>query len=160
MTIEIRRLRVDDVPPLRRLRLRALRADPDAFADTFADATALPEAAWAEWVGTTFAAIDGERWIAMVAARRLGECDWLEALWVDPGARRTGLGLRLIDAVADWSRGHGTERLELSVTEGNAAARALYARAGFQETGRRRPLPADPSRTEIFLWRSVLLCAN
>ena len=142
-----------EAKPLRRLRLRALSAQPDAFADTFADATA----AWAQSATSdehvTFVAIDGERWIGMVVARRLAAGDWLEALWVDPGARGAGLGLRLIDAVAAWSREHGAGMLELSVTEANAAARALYARAGFQENGRRRPLPADPSRTEIFLRR-------
>ena len=80
---------------------------------------------------------------------------WLEALWVDPSVRRVGLGSGLIEAVAAWSRDRGAANLELSVTVGNEAAAALYARAGFIETGRRRPLPADPSRTEVFLSRGI-----
>jgi len=32
----------------------------------------------------------------------------------------------------------GAERMFLEVAEGNVAARALYARAGFSEAGRRR----------------------
>ena len=69
--------------------------------------------------------------------------------------RGAGLGLRLIEAVADWAAEQGVETIDLSVTTNNGAAAALYARAGFTETGRRRPLPADPSRTEVFLSRSV-----
>lgn len=45
--------------------------------------------------------------------------------------------------------------LELSVTANNAGAAAFYASAGFVETGRRRPLPADPSRIEVFLRRPL-----
>jgi ribosomal protein S18 acetylase RimI-like enzyme len=92
----------------------------------------------------------------MVACRPLEEkpgSTWLTALWVDPSVRGTGLGLRLIEAVAEWSSERGASTIELSVTTNNAAAAALYARAGFTETGRRRPLPADPSRTEVFLSR-------
>jgi ribosomal protein S18 acetylase RimI-like enzyme len=57
--------------------------------------------------------------------------------------------------VADWSRERGATAIELSVTTNNASAAALYARAGFTETGHRRPLPSDPSRTEVFLSRPV-----
>jgi len=69
--------------------------------------------------------------------------------------RRAGLGLRLIEAVAGWARERGMVALELSVTSNNPAAAAFYARAGFVETGRRRPLPSDPSRTEVFLSREL-----
>jgi ribosomal-protein-alanine N-acetyltransferase len=38
----------------------------------------------------------------------------------------------------------GAERMFLEVAEDNAAARALYARAGFAEAGRRRGYYARP----------------
>ena len=101
-------------------------------------------------------AIDGERWIGMVACRLLEpRSSWLTALWVEPAARGAGLGSRLIEAAADWAREQGAAAVELSVTTNNDAAATLYARAGFAETGRRRPLPSDPSRTELFLSRPV-----
>jgi ribosomal protein S18 acetylase RimI-like enzyme len=100
-------------------------------------------------------AVERERWVGMVAGHRREGSVWLSALWVDPAARGTGLGLRLVEAVADWAREQGAAAVELSVTTNNAAAAAFYARTGFAETGRRRPLPADPSRTEVFLSRPV-----
>lgn len=157
---QLRRLRADETEALRELRLRALREDPGAFAETYEEATARPLEDWASWAAddsrVIVVAIDGDRWVGMVACRLLeAGSSWLTALWVDPTARGRGLGLRLIEAVADWAREQGAAAVELSVTTNNPAAAAFYTRAGFAATGRRRPLPADPSRTEVFLRRPV-----
>jgi ribosomal protein S18 acetylase RimI-like enzyme len=156
VTVELRRIRAGDAERLRELRLRALREAPTAFADTFEQARALPLGRWEMWAtgeaNVTVVADDGDRWIGMVAGRLLADdIAWLEALWVDPSARRTGVGSALIAAVAAWARERGAARLDLSVTTNNTAAAAFYEDAGFVATGRRRPLPADPSRTEVFL---------
>ena len=156
----LRRLRADEVEPLRELRLRALREDPGAFAETYEDARDRPLEDWASWAAgasrVIVVAIDGERWVGMVACRRLGpDSTWLTALWVDPTDRGAGLGSRLIEAAADWAREQGAATVALSVTTTHDAAAGLYARTGFTETGRRRPLPSDPSRTEVFLSRPV-----
>lgn len=59
-------------------------------------------------------------------------------LAVRPEARGQGLGLRLVSTAADVAARAGAERLFLEVAEDNTAARALYARAGFDEAGRRK----------------------
>lgn len=59
-------------------------------------------------------------------------------LAVRPTARRAGLGARLVEAAVVRAAALGAERMFLEVAEGNAAARALYARSGFVEMGRRR----------------------
>lgn len=59
-------------------------------------------------------------------------------LAVRPTARRAGLGGRLVEAAVVRAAALGAERMFLEVAEGNAAARALYARSGFVEMGRRR----------------------
>jgi ribosomal protein S18 acetylase RimI-like enzyme len=64
----------------------------------------------------------------------------LYAMWVAPEGRGTGAGSALVDAVVAWATERGAERLTTSVTEGNAAAAALYSAAGFSDTGRREPL--------------------
>ncbi len=156
--MRLRRLQADEVEPLRELRLRALREDPGAFAETYEEAQARPLEDWASWAAdesrVIVVAIDGEHWIGMVACRLLEpRSSWLTALWVEPAARGAGLGSRLIEAAADWALEQGAATVELSVTTNNDAAATLYARAGFAETGRRRPLPSDPSRTEVFLRR-------
>ena len=59
-------------------------------------------------------------------------------LAVRPAARRSGLGGRLVEAAVIRAAAFGAERMVLEVAEDNVAARALYARAGFVEAGRRR----------------------
>ena len=58
-------------------------------------------------------------------------------LAVRPQARRHGLGLSLVEQAAQTAAEHGAARLFLEVAEDNAAARSLYARAGFETAGRR-----------------------
>jgi GNAT superfamily N-acetyltransferase len=162
--VRLRRVHEGDAAPLRELRLRALEEASYAFATTFEEASARSAEYWETWTRkpvdeqVTIVAVDGERWVGMASgwlAEEIPGRAWLAQLWVDPGVRRAGLGLRLIEAVADWARQRGMFLLELSVTTNNPAAAALYARAGFVETGRRRPLPSDPSRTEVFLSREL-----
>jgi ribosomal protein S18 acetylase RimI-like enzyme len=163
VTIELRPVREGEAARLRELRLRALRDAPAAFAASLEGGRALPPEAWASMGAAsttrlTVVAVDGEEWLGMIVGRLLDDppgSAWLEALWVDPSVRRAGLGSRLIEAVAAWSRARGARTLELSVTENNAPAKALYGRCRFVATGRRRPLPADPSRTEVFLSRRL-----
>jgi ribosomal-protein-alanine N-acetyltransferase len=65
-----------------------------------------------------------------------GECEML-SLGVVPGARRQGLGRRLVEAFAGHARDLGAGELFLEVAEDNGAALALYAGAGFVQVGRR-----------------------
>jgi ribosomal protein S18 acetylase RimI-like enzyme len=156
--IEVRRLREGEAALLRDVRLRALREAPAAFATTYEEARAWSPERWDEVLhsGVTVVATDGERGVGMVSGWIVeGGNAWLARLWVDPAVRGGGVGRRLVEAVADWACERGATALELSVTANNRAAAAFYARTGFVETGRRRPLPADPSRTEVFLSRPL-----
>lgn len=54
------------------------------------------------------------------------------------GARRKGLGRRLVEAVIDKARAAGALRLHLEVSDLNAGAQHLYRTLKFREVGRRR----------------------
>ena len=74
-------------------------------------------------------------------------------LAVRPSARRGGLGRRLVEAAVVRAAALGAERMFLEVAEDNVAARALYARTGFTEAGRRRGYyaRADGSREDALV---------
>jgi ribosomal protein S18 acetylase RimI-like enzyme len=58
---------------------------------------------------------------------------WLEDLFVDEAARRSGLGAALVEAALERARERGCRRVELDTNETNEAAVALYHRFGFSE---------------------------
>lgn len=65
-------------------------------------------------------------------------------LAVRPAARRRGLGARLVSEGGTAAAARGATRLFLEVADDNAAALALYARAGFVGAGRRPGYYARP----------------
>ncbi len=75
-------------------------------------------------------------------------------LAVVPAARRAGHGGALLGAATAGALARGAGAMFLEVSERNAAARALYAAAGFEEAGRRRRYYSDGS--DALVLRRVL----
>ena len=163
--IEIRRIGADDAAMLRDVRLRALAADPTAFAATLAEEEAKPAEWWAEWASedsagdgaVTFLAVDGDRAVGIVAAFAFEDEPFdalLVAMWVDPARRGGGIGYRLVRKIQRWAFARGLRSVGLSVAEERAPARALYRKCGFRETGVTKRLRSNPSIRELELeWR-------
>ena len=162
----LRAVRSGEAALLRELRLRALRASPEAFASNAADEAAQPDAFWCD-LATASAeadaaivcvAIEGERWVGMAAGRwfdRDRGIAQLWGMWVDPASRREGLGGRLVSAVRAWAAGRGARFLRLGVIEGPDDVGEFYERLGFVRTGEERPIPQDPARRAFWLVRPV-----
>jgi ribosomal-protein-alanine N-acetyltransferase len=77
--------------------------------------------------------------------------EWeIENVVVDERLRRQGIGAQLMRSLIEkWEASSGLS-LMLEVRESNTAARALYERYGFRETGRRRAYYREPSEDAIF----------
>jgi len=56
---------------------------------------------------------------------------YLGELVVAPGARRAGVGGRLVAGVEAWARSRGLHRVTLDTGTANTAARELYERLGY-----------------------------
>jgi GNAT superfamily N-acetyltransferase len=148
----VERLGEEDWVAFREIRLRSLLDSPDAFGSTFGEESSQVEHAWRDWAAgrwrggdaAVFAVKDGDTAFAGTATGAEYEAEpgvaYVYAMWVAPDARGTGLGRALVEAVADWARGRGCDRLVLNVTETNEVARRFYAACGFAETGVREPL--------------------
>lgn len=74
----------------------------------------------------------------LVLARVAADESEILTLGVVPDARGRGLGGALLRRAMKTARVRGADCTLLEVEEGNAAARALYAGAGFVAVGRRR----------------------
>lgn len=164
--VAVRRVRPDDWPRLRAMRLEALQdeAAPIAYLETHDAALARPDTFWqeraagasagdavAQFVGVT----ESGEWVGSATGLReeAGALDFagravqqlqvhVVGVWVRPDHRGTGLIGRLVDEVAAWAREGGVERLRLLVHEDNARAQAAYRRLGFVPTGATVPLTA------------------
>ena len=121
----------------RDLRLRALADAPDAFASTLAGETRLSDSEWARRLATSTGsapqisavAESGDRPVGIAYGRiESGDSDaaHLYAMWVDPTARRSGVGRALLRAVVSWARSAPARRRRVEVTQGNVAAVRLY----------------------------------
>jgi GNAT superfamily N-acetyltransferase len=148
----IERLAVGAGARLREIRLRALKDAPDAFASTFDEAASRSLESWErqlEQLATFVATSDGCD-VGLVRGAfhdHIKDTGYLISMWVAPEARRRGVGSDLVDAVIEWARGQGLNRLLLEVAETNAAAIAFYARKGFVPNGVHGQLP--PPRDHI-----------
>src|SRR4051812_14914270 len=100
--VEIRRIASGDAPLLREVRLRSLRTDPASFGSTYEREAAFDDERWQNWASsnavgedrTTLLALDGARAVGIVvAARREADPEAFDvfAMWVEPGARGSGL---------------------------------------------------------------------
>jgi GNAT superfamily N-acetyltransferase len=158
VSIVIRQATPPDWAVVRAVRLQALGDAPTAFASRLEDERDRPESAWRERLASpataTFLAADEDDAVGIVAVFVLPEddtCTHLVSMWVTPERRGSGIASTLVDRVVGWSWDHGAQLVELWVTETNEAARRLYRRAGFVESGKRQPLPSDPSIEEIHM---------
>lgn len=86
-----------------------------------------------------------------VVAIAAGEAHLLN-LSIAPGWKRRGLGSLLLEFVQRLVAERAAQRIFLEVRVSNAAARALYARAGFREIATRRGYyPAGAGREDALV---------
>ena len=162
----VERLGEDDWVAFREIRLRSLLDSPDAFGSTFGEESSQVEHSWRDWAAGRWRGGDAAVFAVRGADAAVGTATGAEyeaepgvahvyAMWVAPDARGTGVGRALLEAVADWARDRGCERLVLQVTETNETARRFYAACGFAETGVREPLREGSEQDVLVLSRPL-----
>ena len=76
--------------------------------------------------------------------------EWeIENVAIAPDARRRGLGTRLVGELLDMARAQRASAVFLEVRESNRAARALYEKWAFVESGRRTKYYRDPEEDAV-----------
>jgi GNAT superfamily N-acetyltransferase len=152
----VRETKLADWPALRSIRLMALTDAPEAYASTYAEEEAYPDAEWRT------RSAGGNAFLAYVpeisASEPVGLAGNYEpapgiihlvSVWVRPQARGRGVGVALVAAVTGWARARGATAVHVWVNENNIVARRLYERCGFVPTAERQPLPSHPHLYEI-----------
>lgn len=86
----------------------------------------------------------------IVGSQVAQECE-IENIAVNGKARRRGLGTRLLGEFLELVRSRGGQEIWLEVRESNLAARALYEKWAFVETGRRKAYYQNPAEDALIL---------
>ncbi|MEP7281991.1 MAG: GNAT family N-acetyltransferase [Rubrivivax sp.] len=168
----LRALRADDAPAYRALMLEAYASHPDAFTSTVDERAPLPLAWWAARLSgsapapeTVWGAFDpttgalvGAAGLRFETRPRLAHKCTLFGMFVRTAARGQGAGRQLVDALLRAAAERSGVRLvQLTVSEGNAGALALYRRCGFEPIGREPAanLCGDRWVTKLHLWHTL-----
>ena len=145
--MEIRYLNADDAGEWLRLRLEALKGDPEAFGASFEEYQALsPEEVkrrlWSSSDAFVVGAFDEDRLVGIagfyrdqgIKSRHKGHV-W--GVYVSSAFRGKKLGRALMERLLEraWTV-KGVEQILISVTSTQAAAMALYRSLGFEPFGR------------------------
>ena len=168
----VRRIRADEGPRLRSIRLAALADAPGDATTTLSRAESRNDDHWTEaavanaygGLQATFfaeladddgAPIDGEP-VGLIGAyaNETGIVN-LVGLWSAPGHRDVGVASALLAAVADWAATIGADRLRMWVVERNEYAKAFYLNEGFEPTGATIPYELDPRLKQVAMVRPV-----
>jgi ribosomal-protein-alanine acetyltransferase len=84
-----------------------------------------------------------------LVARDLGP-EWeIENVVIAASAQRRGLGPRLVQEVLNRAQTQGAQAVFLEVRESNQAARRLYSKLGFVESGRRKSYYGNPQEDAL-----------
>ena len=90
---------------------------------------------------------EGRGWIAELKGRIVGcvfvagvdaDAAQLRLFFVEPDARKRGIGTLLLNVAIEFARGHGFSKLTLWTNSVLEAASRAYHRAGFRLAGRKR----------------------
>ena len=144
----VRRLVPSDATPYRELRLRGLREHPDAFTSSYEEEIGQPTSKIAARLDPSANAmhamygafVDGVL-VGVVGIARENRAKnrhkaTLIGMYVAGEMTGRGIGRALLQHALDEARRQpGLERLVLTVTQGNRAARELYAAFGFETFG-------------------------
>jgi len=144
----LRQLTPSDAPAYRALMLQAYALHPDAFTSAPQERAALPLSWWEGRLGEGLQAAErvfgafqdgqlaGVAGLAFEQREKVRHKATLFGMYVPAGHRGRGLGLRLVHAVLAGARGRpGVGVVQLTVTQGNAGAQALYESCGFTPFG-------------------------
>src|SRR5258708_39455731 len=138
----LRKLKSQDLVEYRRLRLRSVETDPNAFFLRFSQAKKYPDSFFLsellEKNTDTFGfygTFEDMKLVGMISLQPLGGSKaQIFTLYVDPLYRGKGIGRMLLDEVLVKASQSAIESIKLTVIAGNTAI-ALYESIGFKLVG-------------------------
>lgn len=144
MNTTIRRLTPTDIDQYRNIMLEAYESHPEAFTSNVEERAALPVKWWYSRLNHSdntsemvIGALNKSELVGVVGVAfetryKIRHKSHLFGMYVKPEARKHGIGKELVLAALSIARLHPyTTIMQLTVTDGNQAAKKLYESCGF-----------------------------
>jgi ribosomal protein S18 acetylase RimI-like enzyme len=167
METKVQPLSADDAAQYRTLMLHGYEHEPDAFTAEPDERAGLPLSWWVQRIGgphtVAFGAFGGGELVGCVALEfstrpKTSHKAHLIGMYVLDAWRGKGLGRQLIELSLGYAgQRPGIEVVTLTVTEGNAAAIALYEAVGFRSFGVEPMAMLTPTgyKAKVHMWRQL-----
>ena len=143
--MKVRALVQSDFARFKALRLDALKSDPDAFGETFEDASRLSDDEWSDKLSRTlssgdtiFVAEAGDEFVGMCGVgedRTRRGYGFVWGVFVKKAYRKSGAGSKLMDAAEAWALGRGFKGVNGLVAAPNDRAINFYRKRGYDVGG-------------------------
>ncbi len=147
-TFSIRAMTLEDLP-------QVLKIERQSFSTPWSEEMFLQELRSRE--SLLFVAECGGRVLGYIATRLLGGGhSEVRVLAVRPDLRGRGIGMALLERAMKALYYRGARKVYLEVRKSNTAARALYLKAGFVETGTRRNYYMHPEEDAILMEKDLI----
>jgi [ribosomal protein S18]-alanine N-acetyltransferase len=108
--------------------------------------------------GVCLAALDGKTLAGYLVCSRYDQVWHLMNIAVDPGSRRQGIAMRMLDEMIERAGPDSSYTLEVRTS--NAPAIALYERYGFRAAGTRPRYYQDTGEDALIMWRTATLAST
>ncbi|TGQ52359.1 N-acetyltransferase [Mesorhizobium sp. M1C.F.Ca.ET.193.01.1.1] len=132
----------DDVEILKRIRLEALRAAPEAFASSAADWESLPDEEWRRRLANNpvVVSFQGQEPVGLMGlmrqqASKMAHRATIVMVYLRGSERGGGHAVAMLNLLLDHARALGIRQVELAVSAENPAAMRFYLREGFHQIG-------------------------
>jgi len=167
--MHVQQLTAEHAAQYRTLMLHAYQQEPDAFTSEPGERADLPLSWWEQRIGgpkqntIAFGAFGDGKLVGCVAlefstrAKTIHKAH-LIGMYLLEAWRGQGLGRQLVEQVLVYAKHRpGIELVTLTVTEGNAAAIALYEAAGFRSFGVEPMAMRTPTgyKAKVHMWRQL-----
>ena len=140
----VRRINSDEWHIARAVRLKALEESPEAFTESFAEASATPESVWQARIQENAEGIRSICFLAFFHTEPIGIAVGIRnpkgrpearlvSMWVMLEHRGKTIADRLLASVIIWARNLGAKTLVAAIAQHNQRAIRFYSRAGFEE---------------------------
>jgi len=144
--MEIIELKQGEFELCKTLRLRALKDAPEAFSETYLQASTESNDYWHNILEALTPPSQSRMFIAIESGQHLGSVFALldaesshtgriGGMWVDSSFRKTGIGTALFFKVKTWADDLGLGRISLWVDDSEEGPKAFYLKFGFIESG-------------------------